>query len=82
MPALTGELPLGPFAETGAIAGTIAGKITTPRLSTAAAFKVSCPPSSVAYTAGSGFKKSFLSLPPKPLPEVGKLFFEKKVRQM
>ena len=48
-------------------AGTIAGKITTPREITADAFNVSCPPSSVAYTAGSGFPYGFLSFPPNPL---------------
>ena len=47
--------------------GTIAGKITTPRERTADAFNVSCPPSSVAYTAGSGFPYGFLSFPPNPL---------------
>ena len=45
----------------------IAGKITTAREITADAFNVSCPPSSVAYTAGSGFPYGFLSFPPNPL---------------
>ena len=63
------EVPFEGLAnsEGDAVAGTIAGKTSTPRESTAEAFTASCPPSSVANTAGSGFPWSFFSLPPIPL---------------
>ena len=65
--ATKSEGDAGTWTGTGTWAGTIAGKITTPREITADAFNVSCPPSSVAYTAGSGFPYGFLSFPPNPL---------------
>ena len=51
----------------GTWTGTIAGNITTPREITADAFNASCPPSSVAYTAGSGFPCCLFAFPPNPL---------------